>query len=333
MIRARRAVALLLAAAVLAGCTLETMGAIKGDDRYFARFDDVQELTVGHTVRISDVNIGTVLGIELDGYEAVVEFTIENGRTLVEGTTASIAVTSLLGENFVALQLPGDTDGPPLEPGSTLTSGSATATVEQLAVELLTVTRAVQGRDVAAIIEAGATGLGSRGRDLNTLIDTVASVTDNLAAQSAAFDALLTDLDTVVSTLAPVADDLATTIDLAADATGTLASQRERIVTTVEDLTNLARTLDDEVLAPHRQRLTAIIDDLQPFVAQVTDDRDRLIRIIDQLVVVTQRVPTAINHGNATAYAWVDEFHVGDLSLVTTVLGTTLRELLLGAAP
>ena len=332
--RSLAAAVTLAAALVVSACTLETTGAIKGDARFFSRFDDAQELVVGHTVRISDVNVGTVLSIELDGYEALVEFTIEDGRELPEGTTASVQLTSLLGENYLALQLPArPSDRPALASGSTLPSGSSTATVEELAVELLTLTRAVNGRDLAGIVEAGAVGLGPRGDELNGLISTVGSVTESFAAQAQVFDALLTDLDGLLSGLAADAGDIGLTIDLAADATGSLARQRERLVAAVEDLTDLAVTLDAEVLAPHRERLTRIIDDLAPVVSLVVDERDRLIRTVDQLVVVTERLPTAIHEGGVVAYAWLDHFSFDDVQLQTTDLGTALGELLLGARP
>lgn len=330
----RTAGPILAAALLVSACTLETIGAVKGDSRFFSRFDDAQELVVGHTVRISDVNVGTVLGIELDGHEALVEFTIEDRQQLPEGTTASVQVTSLLGENYLALQLPANAaDAPTLESGATLPSGGSTATVEELAVELLAVTRALQGRDLAAIVETGAVGLGPRGAELNQLIGTVGSVTHSFAAQAQVFDALLTDLDGLLSTLASDADDIGQTIELAADATGSLARQRERLVTVVGDLTALAVTLDAEVLTPHRARLTRIIGDLTPVVSVVADERDRLIRIIDQLVTVTERLPTAIHEGAVVAYAWLDDFNFDGVQLQTTDLGTALGDLLLGVQP
>lgn len=325
---------ILAAALVMSACTLETTGAVKGEDRFFGRFDDAQELVVGHTVRISDVNVGTVLDIELDDYEALVEFTIEDGRQLPDGTTASIQVTSLLGENYVALQLPENPErAPALESGAVLPSGGSTATVEELAIELLALTRAVQGRDLAAIVETGATGLGPRGAELNELIGTVGSVTASFAAQTQVFDALLTDLDGLLSTLAADADDIGQTIELAADATGSLARQRERMVTAVEDLTALAVTLDAEVLEPHRARLTRTIEDLTPVVSLVADERERLIRTVEQLVIVTERLPTAIQAGAVIGYAWLDDFNFDGVQLETTDLGAALGELLLGVQP
>lgn len=332
--RSRLLAPLVASGLLVSGCTLETTGAVKGDARFYSRFDDAQELVVGHTVRISDVNVGTVLGIELDGYEAVVEFTVEDGREIPEGTTASVAATSLLGESYVALDLPDDPGGAaPMESGSTLPSGGSTATVEELAIELLALTRAVQGRDAAAIVEAGAVGIGPRGGELNELIGAVGSVTDDLAAQSGAFDALLTDLDIVVGALAGDAAEIGETIELAADASGSLAQQRERLVTVVEDLTSLAVALDAEVLGPHRARLTRILSDLRPVVELVEDERGRLIRTIDQLVVATERVPTAVHEGGVVAYAWLDDFSFGGTRLQTTELGRALRDLLLGGRP
>jgi virulence factor Mce-like protein len=326
----RTVVAVLVIGLLAPACTLETTGGVKGDARFTSRFSDVRELVVGHTVRISDVNVGTVLDIELDGHEAVVGFTIEDGRTLPAGTTASIGVTSLLGENYLALQLPDDTAAAPLESGATLPSSGSTATIEDLAVELLTLTRAVQGRDVAAIVEAGARGVGPRGEALGELIGTVGSVTKNLAMQAETFDALLSDVDDLLSVLAADAADIGETIELAADATGSLARQRGRLVAVVEDLTALAVTLDREVLVPHRQRLTRIVHDLRPVVSVVAQERARLVQVVEQLVAVTERLPTAIHEGGVVAYAWLDDFNFGDARLRTTDLGETLGDLLLG---
>jgi phospholipid/cholesterol/gamma-HCH transport system substrate-binding protein len=327
----RRIGGLALGVVLLGACTLETTGAIKGEARYTSRFDDVQELVVGHTVRISDVNVGTVLDIGLDGHEAVVEFTIEDGRRIPEGTTAAIAVTSLLGENYVALELPDDPEGAPaLASGATLPSSGSIATIEEVAVDLLSLTRAVRGRDAAAIIQAGATGIGPNGAALGELVDTVGAVTNGLAAQTGTFEALLTDLDVVLGSLAADAPAIGETIELAADATGSLARQRERLVAVVADLTDLAITLDAEVLVPHRARLTRIVQDLRPVVALVAGERERLVQTIEQLVVVTERLPTAINAGGITAFAWLDDFNFDGLQLQTTDLGTALRDVLLG---
>lgn len=331
MSRLRTLAAVLVAVVVLTSCTLETTGAVKGDARFTARFDDVQELVVGHTVRISDVNVGTVLGIELDGYDAVVEFTIENGRTLPEGTTAAVSVTSLLGENYVSLQLPPEPETrPALVSGSELPAGNSTATIEELAIELLALTRAVQGRDVASIVEAGAVGLGERGDDLNELVRTVGSATEQFAAQSDTFAALLTEVDGLLSTLAPVAGEIGETVELAAEATGALAEQRARLVAVVEDLTALAVTLDDDVLTPYRAQLTRIIQDLVPVGDVVVAERERLIRTVEQLVIVTERLPGAVHEGGVIAYAWLDHFAFGELELRTTTIGQALGDLLQG---
>ena len=105
------------------------------------------------------------------------------------------------------------------------------------------------------------------------------------------------------------------------------------IVGLVENLTDLATTLDTEVLAPHREQLTRIISDLAPVVSEVANDRDTLIKAVEQLVVVTRRLPTAIHDGGVIGYAWLDDFNYGDVQLQTTTLGRALGALLLGPQP
>ena len=91
--RVRRAPGLLVGVVVTgllaSACSLETTGAIKGDARYLGRFDDVQELAIGHTVRISDVNVGIlvvfavtsmgVYGIVLAGWASNSKYSLFGG--------------------------------------------------------------------------------------------------------------------------------------------------------------------------------------------------------------------------------------------------------------
>ena len=115
---------LLVVAVALAvsGCSYQTAGAPKGDLTLTATFDDAQGLVAGHSVQMSDITIGTVTKVELVGYKARATLSIEDGIKIPKGTRAEIKVTSLLGENYVDLQLP---PGASMDRGPFLASGSA----------------------------------------------------------------------------------------------------------------------------------------------------------------------------------------------------------------
>src|SRR5256885_13780870 len=91
------------------GCSYQTMGSPKGHLTLTADFSDVQNLVVGHGVQISNVKVGTVTGVKLVGkgstYRTRVTMSIKNGIKIPQGTTAQLSITSILGENYVALQL------------------------------------------------------------------------------------------------------------------------------------------------------------------------------------------------------------------------------------
>ncbi|WP_449065948.1 MlaD family protein [Planomonospora algeriensis] len=101
-----RALALALVLATSAACSLQTLGAPSGELTLTAVFDDVQSLVAGHSVQVADVRIGSVTDIRLEGYRARVTLSVEDGHRVPEGTSAVVAKTSILGENYVELRLP-----------------------------------------------------------------------------------------------------------------------------------------------------------------------------------------------------------------------------------
>lgn len=323
----RLSAVLVLLGLVLSSCSLQTTGGKTGDRTFAARFDDVQHLVIGHSVRISDVPVGTVTSVSLDGFDAVVEFSIENDRPLPVGTTASISSTSLLGENYVRLTLP-SSPGAELADGAVLASTGADASFEELTLQLLALTGSIQGRDVSRVVSAGAEALGGRGDELNGLLVTLDEVGDGLVRQTDEFDAVLVQLGDLGQSLAPAATDIADTLELAAGAAGELAEQRDRLVTTVEDITTLAETLEDDVLQPHRADLDRLLDDLTPVVSTLTDDVDTVIGGLESLVVFNEQIPKATSNGELVAYAIYDEFKLGDQRLSTTGLGDVIDSLL-----
>lgn len=321
---------LVLLSLVGAGCRLETATGAKGSASYTTRFADVQELALGHTVRISDVVVGTVVGIDLDGHQAVVEYSIVDGRDLPTGTSAAIASTSLLGENYVQLRLP-ENQGPTLASGTEIPSAGTGASVEELAIQLLALTRAIQGRDVASIVDAGAIALGPRGPQLNQLIGSIGDLSEGLAEQSTVLGDLLDDAEILLAALAPEAGTIGGAVEAAADASAALARQRARLVDTVDDLTTLAVALDAEVLAPHRARLDRILHDVVPVASLLEGERDRLSAILARVRIATERIPTAIFEGGALSYAWLHNFSFGSTAVdVDTSEGSDLADQLGG---
>jgi phospholipid/cholesterol/gamma-HCH transport system substrate-binding protein len=74
-----------------------------------ADFPSAGGLKTGSSIEIAGVQVGRVIAIRLDNYQARVVMTIENGVKLTEDSIASIKTKGLIGEKFVQIS-PGGSD-------------------------------------------------------------------------------------------------------------------------------------------------------------------------------------------------------------------------------
>ncbi len=79
------------------------------------RFDRVDGLPLGATVKVAGVDVGRVANIRVDmqTYQAMVEIHVQDWLRLRKGTVARILSEGLMGGNYVALD-PGQDDSAPL---------------------------------------------------------------------------------------------------------------------------------------------------------------------------------------------------------------------------
>ncbi len=86
-----------------------------------ARFATIKELKAGDDVRLAGVTIGAVDTTRLNGRHAEVVMRIAQGIEVPADAVATIAMSGLLGSNYVSLTL-GSPDSPAIAAGSTLRS-------------------------------------------------------------------------------------------------------------------------------------------------------------------------------------------------------------------
>ncbi len=101
----------------LSGNTLDT------DKSYelTARFATIKELKAGDEVRMAGVGVGMVKETRLNGRFAEAVLQIQNDIEVPADAVATIAMSGLLGSNYVSLTL-GTAESPMIEPGSVLRS-------------------------------------------------------------------------------------------------------------------------------------------------------------------------------------------------------------------
>ncbi|HEU5157843.1 MAG TPA: MCE family protein [Streptosporangiaceae bacterium] len=307
----RRRVALLIvvgavvAAALAAGCSVRTAGAPKGALTLTATFDDVQNLVAGHSVQLADVKVGSVTGVRLTGYRATVTMSIRNGVRVPRGTSAQIAVTSLLGENFVRLVPPPGADltaGPFLANGARIADTSVQPQFEQVVGRAGPLIEAVAKGDAATIVDAGATALNGTGPRLNAALAKSGALVELFGRQRQELAVAVERLAALGRSLAGGRDALAAAPGELARATELLDQDKGKILETVRQLTRTARLLNDNVLADRVRRLETMIRRLDPVVARLGGERRRLTTLINGMVTFEAKLPRAAYDGQLLIY-------------------------------
>ncbi|GAA2311823.1 MCE family protein [Streptomyces kunmingensis] len=93
-----------LALVGLAAVNANSLPVVGGGTAYTADFTEAAGLGDGDEVRVAGVKVGEVTGVALDGNKVKVSFEIEDESTWIgDKTTAAIAIKTLLGEKYVAL--------------------------------------------------------------------------------------------------------------------------------------------------------------------------------------------------------------------------------------
>jgi phospholipid/cholesterol/gamma-HCH transport system substrate-binding protein len=114
----------------------------KGYD-VFARFDNIQELKEGDSVRMAGVEVGHVARIQLSTNRVEVVLNIDKKTRLKTDSKASIKFVGLMGQNYVALSF-GSPDAPVASQG-TLLETEDQADLNSLMVKLQGVADGVEG--------------------------------------------------------------------------------------------------------------------------------------------------------------------------------------------
>ncbi|MBO3745314.1 MCE family protein [Streptosporangiaceae bacterium NEAU-GS5] len=298
--------AVLLAVVLTTGaCTLQTVGAPTGDVTLNATFDDVQSLVAGHSVQVADVRIGTVTDVRLQGYRAKVTMSLQ--RRIPDGTTAKIAKTSILGENYVSLILPpgrGMTSGPFLPNGATIARTSVEPDIEQVTEKAGPLIDALSAQDVNAVLDAAANAFGGRGAELNKLIRDTTEITST-------YDRSREDIATTIDNLARLGHDLAkgspqldalpVTLDRA---TTRLVHGRHHIKQTLVSLTDFARAGNKIFYPRHAARLRTLLTRLDAITNSMVRGKDDLKALIAQLQRWIDAPPITAN-GQLLIYVWL----------------------------
>ncbi|WP_106397827.1 MCE family protein [Actinocorallia populi] len=299
---------LVLAAAAVAAtaCSPSTLGAPTGELTLVARFGDSQNLVAGHSVQMSDIRIGSVTRVRLVGYESEVTLSVEDGYRIPAGTSAEVAQTSLLGENYIELTLPEGgalTRGPYLEDGARIQHTSVAPQFEQVAGDAGQILRMISGEDVATLLDEGAAALDGQGAKLNDMVaesgDLLALVADQRQGLGDAIDRLA-ELGRMLEKHEGTFEsgDVEQTISLIND-------NKEEIIDTVDKLTGTAKELNDRVFAGRAEKMRTLIERLDPTLETLGSSTGQMNKLVASLVEFQEVVPKVVYDGQLLLFGAV----------------------------
>ena len=250
--RGSRTVAPLVKLVVFAVVTLaltavlaQTLGTVSfGGTRYRARFTDVTGLLVGDDIRIAGVRVGKVDKIRVvDNTAAEVTFSIDGDVPLATSVRAKIRYRNLVGQRYVALS-EGPGDGHPLRRNGLIPPSQTTPALDltTLFAGFRPLFTALSPDDVNKLAYEIIQVLQGEGGTVASLLQRTASLTNTLADRDAVIGRVVTNLNSVLSTLDNRDDNLDQTISQLQQFVSGLSADRTAIGDALDSLGELTDT-------------------------------------------------------------------------------------------
>lgn len=257
---------LVLALVALAAWRSDSLPFVRSGTSYSADFTESAGLTDGDEVRIAGVKVGEVTGVSLDGAKVRVDFRVKDAW-IGDSSTVGIAVKTLLGDKYLAVDPLGDA---PQDPGSRITASRTTSPydvtqafnglgetigeidTEQLAKSFETISATF--KDSPPHVRSAADGLSALSRtvsqrdaQLATLLRNSNQLTKTLAGKKSSFETLLEDGNLLLGEIRARRDSihllLSGTRDLGTQLTGLVRDNDKQLGPTLRSLGRVTAVL------------------------------------------------------------------------------------------
>ena len=295
----RRVLAISSLAALLAGCQFGglnslnmpgTSGHGSGAYKITVELPDVATLPQNSPVKVDDVTVGSVSGIEAiqrpDGtFYAAVQLSLDENVKLPANATAKVAQTSLLGSQHIELHPPvTEPDEEKLTDGSNIPldrTGRYPTTEEVLSSLGVVVNKGNLGA-LQDITDETYNAVAGRQGSFTDLLPRLAELTSSLDRQTNDIIAAAEGLDRFAGILARSKDSLGRTLDKLPKALEVLNDNRSNIVDAFGALQSFA-TIASRILQQTKNDFAADFKDLYPVIKAFNDNVDYFIKDLELL--------------------------------------------------
>jgi phospholipid/cholesterol/gamma-HCH transport system substrate-binding protein len=219
-----------------------TNSGVTGTVGYHAVFSDVTGLVVGDDVDIAGVRVGQVTSISVyDRNQALVGFAIQAGRSLPGSVTAQLFYRNLAGERYMELSQGTGPVGRTLAAGGTIPLARTTPALNltELFDGFQPLFQALSPGNVNQLSNEIIDLLQGEGATMDSLLSSIASLTNALATKDQVIDEVISNLNAVVTTIDSRGNDLAQTVTVLQQLVSGLAADRQPIGSAISALGSL----------------------------------------------------------------------------------------------
>jgi phospholipid/cholesterol/gamma-HCH transport system substrate-binding protein len=302
---ARRVIALLVAAAVLAVGVVVALAATSSSNKTLvAYFPRITGIYAGSSVRILGVPVGTVTKITVQGTRVRVDISYNSKYRLPADVDAVIVPPSIVSDRYIDLD-PVYSGGPVLADHATIPQSRTEVPIEldQIFAEInqLNVALGPDGANrngaLSHLINISALNLAGNGKQFNTAITQFANLISTLSANRGNFFATLANLEKFSATLAADDGGVRQVAGYLAAVSGQLDAERQDLGLA---LRNLAIALNQVAtfVRDNRSELTADIGGLTRVTGALLTQKRALEEFLDE--APTALVDLALTYDPAT---------------------------------
>lgn len=257
-------------------------GQLKEEEGYslVATFDDLKTLTPGTDVRLAGVRIGSVASTGLEGGQASATLLINPEIEIPDDSIAAIAMSSLLGQNYIALKY-GESEqylaaGDPIQTAPSTDFNDVIRQVGDLGRKLNAIADSFSGlggEDMNSLFSNLNSLVVNNREQVDRIVDNLELLTDRMNSTEGTLGKLINDseaYDEVVLTVQEIKK-------AALDAQDTLAEARDAMSGLENPNGSLGRLLNDDTLI---NELEASVANLREFSEQLNSGQGTLGKLV-----------------------------------------------------
>lgn len=251
---------------------------------FHATFSDASRLKSGQDVRIAGVPVGKVNAVKLNPDNTVdVAFDVNKRYQLYSSSQAKVRYLNLVGDRYLEIASgPGELRK--LAAGGTIPAQNTQPALDLDALlgGLRPVLKGLDGSKVNEISNAVIEMLQGQGGALANMLTSTSAFTQNLAARDQLIGDVITNLNTVLSTVDEKGTQFDTSVDELQKLITGLSEARDPIAGAIAPLASAENDLTD-MLEKSRRPLQGVIENARPLAQRLDERKGDVNKVIEPL--------------------------------------------------